>query len=140
TNGDPIRQDQSIGSSMSKLESIRKEEKPVRMPSSRKLLVALGCAGAVILASCGGGGSSTAPETKEVVLTGVAATGAAFAGGVVSVLDSRGTVVGTSAPVDGSGVYSVTLEEGATPAFVLIATRASSTGEAETLVGVVESA
>ncbi len=113
------------------------------IPSIRKLLVALGCAGATILAGCGGGGSSTAegpPENKNMVLTGVAATGAAFAGGVVSVVDSTGKVVGTSAPVDGSGIYSVTLAEGATPVFVLVATRLSSTGDAETLVSVVESA
>jgi len=118
------------------------EEKTVLILSTRKLLVALGYAGAAILAGCGGDGSSTAdgPLIPTKSINGVAASGAAFTGGVVSVIDSRGTVVGTSAPVDGTGVYSVALAEGATPAFVLVATRASSTGEAETLVSVVESA
>lgn len=114
------------------------------IPLIRRSLVALAVAGATILAGCGGGDSSTAEkpstESKSVVVTGVAASGAAFTGGTVSVLDSRGTVVGTSAPVDASGVYSVTLAEGAKPAFVLVATRPSSTGEAETLVSVIESA
>lgn len=113
------------------------------IPFTRRSLVALAAA-AMTLAGCGGGGSSTAEEpaaeTKNIVVTGVAATGAPFTDGVVSVIDSRGTVVGTSAPVDADGIYSVTLAQGATPAFVLVATRPSSTGGAQTLVSVVESA
>ncbi|TXL66922.1 hypothetical protein [Zeimonas arvi] len=117
--------------------------------STRNLLAAIACASALAIAGCGGsdsttstappGSTPTTPEVKTVVITGVAATGAAFVGGVVSVVDSKGNVVGTSLPVGDDGVYSVTLAEGATPPFVLVASRTSSTGETQTLVSVVES-
>lgn len=118
--------------------------------STRNLLAALACASALAIAGCGGSdsttstvppsGTPTTPEVKTVVITGVAATGAAFTGGVVSVIDSTGKVVGTSQPVGDDGVYSVTLADGATPPFVLVASRTTSTGETQTLVSVVESA
>lgn len=115
--------------------------------SSRKLIAALACLSALAIAGCGGGGSSSpsegspvVPEPKILVIQGVAATGAAFSGGVVSVLDSRGQVVGTSEPVGDDGIFEVTLADGAVPPYVLVATRSSATGEVQTLVSVVENA
>lgn len=70
----------------------------------------------------------------------MAATGAAFVGATVQVIDSTGTVVGTSAPVGDDGTYQVNLAPGAVAPFVLIASRTSTTGEVQSLVSVVESA
>jgi hypothetical protein len=72
-------------------------------------------------------------------ITGVAASGAAFVGAVVSVSDSTGTNVGTSAPVRADGKYSVTVVAGATAPFVLVALRTTADGEVQSLVGVLES-
>lgn len=121
----------------------------VKFRSARRILAAFACLSALAIAGCGGDDSSTTtappgstpttPEVKAVVITGVAASGAAFTGGVVSVIDSRGTTVGTSEPVGDDGRYTVTLAEGATPPLVLVATRATSSGEVQTLVSVVAS-
>lgn len=93
------------------------------------------------LAGCGGGGSSsTTPETPAITLSGVAATGAAFTGAVITVIDSRGQTVGTSQPVGDTGSYSITLSAGAVAPFVLVATRTDANGANETLVSVVPSA
>lgn len=105
----------------------------------------LALAGAVLLmlAGCGGGGSSDSPvsgtPSTTVTLSGVAATGAAFVEAVITVLDSTGAVVGTSAPVGADGSYSVTLAEGAKAPFVLVASRTTADGEVQSLVSVLES-
>lgn len=100
---------------------------------------------AATLAACGGGGGGTtsggvAPPAATVTLTGVAATGAAFTGAVITVIDSRGQTVGTSQPVGDTGGYSITLSAGAVAPFVLVATRTDANGASETLVSVVPSA
>lgn len=100
---------------------------------------------AATLAACGGGGGGTTtggvtPPAATVTLTGVAATGAAFTGAVITVIDSRGQTVGTSQPVGDTGSYSITLSAGAVAPFVLVATRTDANGASETLVSVVPSA
>jgi hypothetical protein len=97
------------------------------------------------LAACGSGGDDApapapAPAATTTV-TGVAASGAAFTGATVTVTDSRGTVVGsTAAPVGTNGTYSVTLAAGAVPPFVLTATRTMANGATDSLVSVLPSA
>jgi hypothetical protein len=105
------------------------------------LSLALASAALLTISGCGGGGNTTVtPVTTTVTLSGMAATGAAFVGAVVSVIDSTGAVVGTSAPVGADGTYSVTLKADAQAPFVLVASRTSADGEVQTLVSVVESA
>ena len=72
-----------------------------------------------------------------MTLSGTAATGAAFTGGVVSVTDSTGVVVGTSGPVGDDGKFSITLNIGAKLPFVLMAERATLNGQFERLFSVV---
>lgn len=104
--------------------------------------LAAGLIGAAILtlSACGGGGGSTPPATESVTLSGVAATGAAFVDAVITVIDSTGRVVGTSAPVGSDGAYTVTLAANATAPFVLVASRTDANGETQSLVSVIESA
>lgn len=125
------------------------------------LLTAMACAALTAIAACGGGGSSDGtaalpgdatppssaappatapPAAAPITISGVAASGAGFAGAEVSVIDSKGDTVGRSAPLGSDGVYQVTLDEGATPPFILFATRTSPSGETQTLVSVAESA
>ena len=87
----------------------------------------------------GGGGGGTSNQTS-ITLSGIAATGAAFTGAVVRVIDSRGTEVGTSPPVGEDGVFTITLTPGAVAPFVLTATRTSATGQSDSLVSVVSAA
>ncbi len=95
---------------------------------------------AAALAACSGGGDSPASVTAPAAqISGKAANGAAFTGGVVYVYDSRGQVVGTSGPVDSAGNYSVTLAAGAVAPFVLVALRTTAEGQQETLVSVATS-
>lgn len=109
-----------------------------------KLVLTWVGAAVIGLTGCGGGGGGTTTPTPEtpatITLSGMAATGAAFVGATVQVIDSSGKVVGTSAPVGDDGTYQVTLAPGAVAPFVLIASRTSSTGEVQSLVSVVESA
>jgi hypothetical protein len=109
-----------------------------------KLVLTWVGAAVIGLTGCGGGGGGTTTPTPEspatITLSGMAATGAAFVGATVQVIDSTGKVVGTSAPVGDDGTYQVTLAPGAVAPFVLIASRTSSTGEVQSLVSVVESA
>lgn len=106
-----------------------------------KLALALISAAVLSLAGCGGGSSptSTTPETPNAMISGVAATGAAFEEAVVTVIDATGTVVGTSDPVGSDGVFSVTLSSTAQAPFMLVASRTDANGETQTLVSVVES-
>ena len=117
-------------------------------PASRLSLAALVAAS---LVGCGGGGGSPSPsgepvanppvqEPAAVTLTGVAATGAAFSQGVVTVIDATGAVVGTSATVGEDGRFSITLNAGAKPPFVLAASRPGINGQTESLFSVVSSA
>ena len=99
---------------------------------------------ALTLAGCGGGGGSAPADPivnppAAVVITGVAATGAAFEGGSVQIIDSRGTVVGTSGSIGADGVFTVTLAEGAKAPYVVLATRANANGQSQTLTSVVSS-
>jgi hypothetical protein len=96
---------------------------------------------ATALVGCGSSGTdATAPSSQPATLTGTAATGAAFVGAVITVIDSRGVTVGTSAPVGSDGVYSVTLSAGALAPFVVVASRTASDGNVESYVSVAESA
>jgi hypothetical protein len=110
-----------------------------------KLVLTLIGATVIALAGCGGGGGDststpTPPVPTTVTLSGMAATGAAFVGATVQVIDSTGKVVGTSAPVGDDGTYQVDLASGAVAPFVLVASRTSADGEVQSLVSVVESA
>lgn len=95
------------------------------------------------LVACGGrgGGSTTisTPAPAPVILSGVTATGAAFADAVVTVIDSTGAAVGTSSPVGADGIFSVTLSTGAKPPFALVASRTTADGQVQSLVSVLES-
>jgi hypothetical protein len=73
------------------------------------------------LAACGGGGETTTSSTTTT-LSGTAATGSAFAGADVSVIDKTGTVVGTGKTGE-DGSYNITLSAGASAPFVLQAVR-----------------
>lgn len=110
---------------------------------------------AALLAACGGGGGGSSGSTgggggsatgtgtstpAAVTLSGVVASGAAFTEGTVQVTDSTGAVVGTSGVIDTDGRYSVTLASGAQAPFVLVASRTTADGEAQSLVSVADSA
>lgn len=89
----------------------------------------LALAGAVllILAGCGGGGSSDSPVSgtppATVTLSGVAATGAPFAGAAVTVTDATGATV-CSTSTDAAGIYNCgTLSSTAKAPFVIKVTR-----------------
>lgn len=109
-------------------------------PSNITLAATLLSATLLALSGCGGGSSPTAPAAPSITLSGVAATGAAFVGAVVTVIDSRGTVVGTSSGIGDDGRFNVTLRSDAQAPFVLIASRTDANGETQNLVSVVESA
>jgi hypothetical protein len=78
---------------------------------------------ALALAACGGGGGDTAPSQASgpvpVVLSGVAATGAAMVGATVRVVDARGQNVASSDAVGSDGRFSVTLPAEARAPFAL---------------------
>ena len=100
----------------------------------------------LLLAGCGGGGdkpdaggSPVAPPAT-VTAQGVAASGAAFTGAVITVLDSRGVTVGQSQPVGTDGAYSIELDAAAVAPFVLVANRTDANGATQTLVSVIASA
>lgn len=111
-------------------------------PARRTLAVGLSTiAACVALVACGGGGSASVQTPAAVTVSGVVASGAAFEGATVSVIDSRGETVGsTSAPVDATGRFSIELAAGATAPFVIVATRTSSDGAVDTLVSVLDKA
>ena len=112
----------------------------------KNLTLGLASAALLTLYGCGGGGGTTATlmpaaviSPAAVILSGVAATGAAFTDAVVRVIDSTGATVGISSPVGADGIFSVTLSSGAKPPFVLIASRTTAGGEVQSLVSVLES-
>lgn len=87
---------------------------------------------AAVLAACGGGTSSSGnggdkspsdgQQNASVVFSGVAATGAPFAGADIVITDSTGKQVG-SGKSGADGSYSITLSAGAAAPFVLRAVR-----------------
>jgi len=105
-----------------------------------------------LVAACGGGGGGGAdpgatppanpgnpgtPVTpSSYTFSGTAATGAAFAGAVVTVMDASGQTVGTSPSVGADGKYSITVPSTARAPFVVVATRTAASGETEKLVSV----
>ncbi len=91
----------------------------------------------VALAGCGGGSSSGTSGTTT--LAGTAATGAAFEGASITVLDRNGTQVGASTSVGSDGRFSIALSAGAQAPFILTATRTNAAGASESLVSVVPS-
>lgn len=97
------------------------------------------------LAGCGGGSSPSAPgggplTPAGLTVSGVAATGAAFTDAVITVIDSRGVIVGTSQPVGADGAYNITLDASAVAPFVLVANRTDANGDVQSLVSVIASA
>lgn len=106
----------------------------------KKMTLGLASVGLMTLYGCGGG-STPAVDAPLVVtpttVSGVAATGAAFADATVTVTDSTGTTVGTSATIGADGVFSITLSQGAVAPFVLTATRTAADGAIESLVSVI---
>lgn len=80
----------------------------------------------IALASCGGGSSSPVAPATGATISGTAATGAAFAGATITVLDKSGTVVGTGTSGT-DGKFTITLSVGATGPFVLQAVRDDQT-------------
>ena len=106
----------------------------------RSIGLALASAALILAGGCSSSDSVTAPAAPAAVtFSGTAATGAAFAGAVITVLDSRGVLVGTSQPVGADGAYTVTLDAGAVAPFVIIASRTSADGQVESMVSVAES-
>jgi hypothetical protein len=105
--------------------------------SISRFALALAGAGLVTLYGCGGGGGGSTSSTPSTTLSGVAATGAAFEGAVITVTDSTGATVGTSSAVGANGAFNITLRSGAVAPFVLTATRTNADGAAESLVSVV---
>ena len=113
---------------------------------SRALILTLESTALLALAGCGGrdgdgGGNGSSPDNPPapVTLSGIAATGAAFTDAVVTVIDSTGATAGRSASVGGNGIFSVTLNPGAKPPYVLVASRTTGDGEVQSLVSVLES-
>lgn len=93
----------------------------------------LASAALAALAGCGGGGGSASTSAtrgdttvSSASISGTAATGAAFSGATISVIDKTGAVVGTgTSGADGS--FTITLTAGATGPFVLQAVRDDQT-------------
>ncbi len=78
-------------------------------------LTALAIAAGALVSACGGGGGTAAPTA--VRLGGVAAVGLALADSTVDVKCASGT---GSATTDGSGAYTVTVENGALPCIIKV--------------------
>jgi len=102
-------------------------------------------ASACVVAACGGGGggssSSTSTDTSFTsppTLTGVAAVGAPLVGAKISVVDAKGTVVGsaTSHGVDGSFSLTLTTSKPTSP-LLLQARGIDASGTPQVLHGVV---
>jgi hypothetical protein len=117
----------------------------------KQLALGLACAGLLGLYGCGGGsspgeeggggggGGGGGDIVTPTILSGIAATGAAFTDATVTVTDSTGATVGTSAAIGAEGTYSITLTVGAVAPFVLTAERPVADGASESLVSVVSS-
>lgn len=94
-------------------------------------------AAAALIAACGGGGGDSGPVTPtSYTFSGTVATGAAFTGATVTVIDATGQSVGTSSTVGADGKYTIPVAATAKAPFVIVATRTAASGETETLVSV----
>ncbi|MCU4121923.1 carboxypeptidase regulatory-like domain-containing protein [Variovorax sp. N23] len=103
---------------------------------NKKTRAGLAAAILLSLAACGGGGNSgsasgtgtgttppvTEPVATQATLSGVAATGAAFAGATVTVTDQTGVTVCTT-QTDDKGAYNCTLPLGTKAPLVIKASR-----------------
>lgn len=82
------------------------------------------------LAGCGGGGSddapTPAPTPSKIVLNGIAATGAPFAGAALTVVDPTGATVCTTT-TDAQGSYACEMPAGTSPPLVVTASRGDQT-------------
>lgn len=93
---------------------------------SHRFGVLLGCA-AMLLSGCGGGGGGTAPPApSQVTISGVAATGAPFAGATVTLYDRNGAAL-NSGTVQADGSYTLTAPADAPAPLVLEAVREDQT-------------
>lgn len=109
----------------------------------KRLVLGIASAGLLTIYGCGGGGggasggsTTTGGSTTPTTLTGIAATGAAFTDAIITVTDSKGAVVGTSAVIGADGAYSITLSSSAVAPLVLTASRTTADGAVESLVSV----
>lgn len=103
----------------------------------KQLSLGIASAGLLTIYGCGGGSSTTTGgSTTPTTLTGVAATGAAFTDAIITVIDSKGVVVGTSTVIGADGTYSITLLSGAVAPLVLTASRTTADGAVESLISV----
>lgn len=102
----------------------------------RVIAAQLASAFVISLSACGGSSTNSAPQPLQI--SGVAATGAAFAGAVVQAIDASGRLVGTSQKVGEDGLFSIILRGDAQAPFVLQASRTDANGESQTLVSVIE--
>jgi hypothetical protein len=89
--------------------------------------LALAVSFSIALSGCGGGSSGSGSAPAAVTLEGVAATGAAFTGALITVYDKTGSVVGTATTDAVTGGYSITLPASAQAPFVLEAVRDDQT-------------
>lgn len=110
---------------------------PTNARRSQPFFYAAALLGALVLTSCGGGGGggtdsapvatpTTPPAATTATLRGVAANGLPFAGALVSVYDSAGTVVGTTT-VAADGTYALTIPATAKAPLVLEAALGNTT-------------
>ena len=81
---------------------------------ARLLTLLLSLLAALALVACGGGGGGTSDSTStglasEPVLSGVAAVGAPLGGATITVIDSKGTALGTTTAHAADGSYSLKL-------------------------------
>ncbi|UUX94909.1 Ig-like domain-containing protein [Aquabacterium sp. J223] len=102
------------------------------------LSLSLAAVAAAALVACGGGGDAPpAAAATTVLVSGTAATGAAFTGATVQVLDADAAVLG-SATVGTDGRWQVTVPADAKVPLVVLATRSADSGETDTLVSVLD--
>jgi len=102
----------------------------------KRLSLGIASAGLLTIYGCGDSSTTTGGSTTPTTLTGVAATGAAFTDAIITVTDSKGVVVGTSAVIGADGTYSITLLSGAVAPLVLTASRTTADGAVESLISV----
>ncbi|MDB5752405.1 MAG: hypothetical protein JWP65_2826 [Ramlibacter sp.] len=91
----------------------------------KKLALALASASAVLMAGCGGGGGG-APQVTTATLSGVAATGAPFAGALVTAYDASGSALATTT-TSITGRYTLDINSDAKAPLVVEAVRGDTT-------------
>ncbi len=107
----------------------------------KKLTLSLAGTGILTIYGCGGAGTgaNTPVTTTPSTISGVAATGAAFTDAIVTVYDSKGVLVGTSAVTGADGAYNISLLSSAVAPLVLTASRTTASGVVESMVGLIAS-